>query len=109
MRRVHQLVWECVNGKIPPGHEINHKNGIKTDNRIVNLEAVDRTANMRHAYDTGLNKAYCEGNGMATLTNDQAKAIRESEAPTIELAATYGVSKASVNRIRAGATWRRLS
>lgn len=34
--------------------EINHLNGIKTDNRPENLEECDGSENMRHAYRTGL-------------------------------------------------------
>lgn len=34
---VHRLVWEAFNGEIPDGYEIDHKNTVRTDNRLENL------------------------------------------------------------------------
>jgi hypothetical protein len=36
----HIAVWERHNGPIPKGWHVHHKNGVKDDNRIENLEAM---------------------------------------------------------------------
>lgn len=33
----HRVIWEKAHGRIPAGHFIHHRNGIKTDNRLKNL------------------------------------------------------------------------
>lgn len=48
---VHQLVYECFVS--PNFDKINHINGIKTDNRVENLESVSHQENMKKAcYET---------------------------------------------------------
>lgn len=52
---VHRLVaMSFLTGE---GPQVNHKNGIKTDNRPENLEWCDQSHNQLHAYKTGLKKA----------------------------------------------------
>ena len=53
---IHRLVAMSFIGDIPKGYCINHKNGIKSDNSLANLEIVTYSENMKHAYDNGLNK-----------------------------------------------------
>ena len=40
---MHRDVWEYHNGEIPDGFDIHHKNGDRTDNRIENLEMIEKS------------------------------------------------------------------
>jgi hypothetical protein len=53
-RRVHLLVSRAFLGPCPRGHEVNHKNGKKHDNRAANLEYRTRAGNQEHAAKFGL-------------------------------------------------------
>lgn len=50
--RIHRLVMLAFVGHSKL--EVNHKNGIKSDNRLSNLEYVTRSENQKHAYAIGL-------------------------------------------------------
>jgi len=52
--RSHRVVYETFIGPIEKGLEINHKNGIKDDNRLCNLEACTHSENLIHALKEGL-------------------------------------------------------
>lgn len=57
LKSVHRLIAECFcTGYSYLRRITNHKNGIKTDNRADNLEWASYSENLKHAYETGLNR-----------------------------------------------------
>jgi len=48
-RAVHRIIYEMNHGSIPQGKQIDHKNRIKTDNRIANLRLATGSENQRNS------------------------------------------------------------
>lgn len=57
-RRVHRLVAEAFLPNCNNMAEVNHKDGNKENNDVNNLEWLDRSGNMRHAYSSGLKQPH---------------------------------------------------
>lgn len=106
---VHRLVMMAFVGKSPEGMtDVNHRNGIKTDNRLDNLEYCTRQHNVDHAYATGLADNAGEKNGRATVTNEQVRAAYDLVAGGMqhqEASAASGVPLHVVSAAVSGRHW----
>jgi hypothetical protein len=77
-RYVHVFVCTAFKGKKPEALEINHIDGNKLNNAVVNLEYITKSENIKHAYRLGLIEPKVGSkNGMAKLTEQDVAEIRE--------------------------------
>lgn len=109
-RLVHKLVSSAFLVKSEGQTQINHINGIKTDNSVINIEWVTNSENQKHAYKLGLQPSRAgEGNSRATLTDKQVTIIKElynSEKTIKEVSELLGVNLSIVRQIIYGQSWR---
>lgn len=107
----HRLIWEYEHGRIADGEQVNHRNGIKHDNRLGNLEAVTPSENVHHAYRLGLRDARGSRNNRAVLTEQDIPAIRAALArgeTGLSVAKRYGVVPGAISKIRHGKRWQHV-
>lgn len=98
----HHVVWFAFKGPIPDGKEINHKNGVKIENRISNLEVLTTKENNAHARALGLTPSPDPfKNGRAKITPAILRTIRDraNTEPQSSIARDLGLSNNIVNRV----------
>ncbi|MET9293546.1 HNH endonuclease [Streptomyces sp. NPDC003077] len=111
-RGVHTLVCAAFRGPKPGrGYHAAHLNGVKTDNRAVNLAWRSPGANERDKVLHGTGNQG-ERHGSAVLTEEIVREIRRDHARGASrrfLALRHGVGWSTVNKVVKWQTWRHLS
>ena len=121
--KVHRLVAAAFIGPCPAGLDVNHINGVKTDNRAANLEYVTRSENLLHAWRV-TKAARCTAATAAKrettrreaglgrkVSAEQVRAIRARIAAgeaRERVASAYGITPSNVTAIARRKTWRHV-
>jgi len=107
--RVHRLVAESFIPNPENKAQVNHIDGIKTNNNFLNLEWATDSENIKHAFKNNLiPKASGSKNPMAKLTKEQVDDIRNNNmlTPNKELSKKFNVSKTCIYRVKNNITWK---
>lgn len=109
-RQYNMWTHRIVATEFIPNHQnkpfINHKDGIKNNNHVDNLEWCTAKENIRHSIAMGLQLPMIgETNGMSKLTNVQVLEIFNCNLPAKEIADKYKTKLNNIHRIKRGELW----
>jgi hypothetical protein len=108
-KKIHRLVAEAFLLNPDNKPEVNHRNGIKHDNVVINLEWTTTKENIRHAWDIGLNTSKRgEEHSQSVLTTEEVIEIRELKDGGYtykELAKLFDCHADTVRKVVKGILW----
>ena len=106
-RPLHRLVAEAFVPNPQNLPQVNHIDGNRLNNAASNLEWCSASANVQHAYTTGLKTNTGEVNPISILTEQDVRNIRASSGTARQIRDTLKlrVGVAAVKSARSGKTW----
>lgn len=110
----HRLFWTQLHGRIPLGRFINHRNGVKNDNRPSNLELVTSSENTKHAFThLGVEAAKGERSSQSKLTDALVRQIHKLRSQGLTYMAIAKeldsvVNTTSIGSVINGLTWKHV-
>jgi len=108
LQLVHRLVAAKFIANPENKHCINHKDGNKSNNNLINLEWVTYHENSLHASVSGL-MPRGEKHSLSKLTDKEVFAIRDIEKLTLaRIAKIYNVTDTTISKIILRRTWAHL-
>lgn len=111
--RTHRLVAIAFIPNTENKPEVNHINGIKSDNRVENLEWCTSSENQFHSVRTGLSKIqYGSETTNSKLTEKDVLKIRELKQTTkmnnTEIGKLFGVKQPAISKIIYRKNWKHI-
>lgn len=111
---VHRLVCEAFNGPAPEGKtQVDHINGIRTDNRADNLRWTSPMENIHHSINAGRINVVGSSNPAAKLTDKQVLEICDLLDNSLfyqeEIAQMYNTTQSVISAINVGSNWNHLT
>ena len=110
----HRLIWLYFNDDIIEGLEPNHKNGVKNDNRLSNLELITRSEQMIHAVNVlgrkigNFTSGKDKKGGSHKLTEKKVLRIRKllkEGLSQYKIAEMFDISRGAIEGIDNGKNW----
>jgi hypothetical protein len=106
---VHRIVALAFHCNSQNKSDVNHKDGVKSNNHAKNLEWSTRKENIQHALDTGLMGFGADANG-ASLNAGQVREIRRlaGEMSYVALARMFGVHRKTIKAVVLGSSYQNV-
>lgn len=106
---VHVLVAKSFIPNPENKGDVNHKNSIRDDNRVENLEWASRKENVVHGFTHGFASHKGTKNSRCILSESQVLEIRKSDLSCSQLAKIYPVSHHTIRSIKTRRIWQHLA
>lgn len=98
---LHRLIWEDFYGyKLPKGYVIHHKNGIKTDNCILNLQLM-RDTDHKSLHLSGENHPFYG----KKMSKESCEQLSKSKTELLNTTGYFGVTKVKEKYCKNGFRW----
>lgn len=111
-KKVHRLVAICYLNNPENLPEVNHKDGVKTNNSVDNLEWCTSSYNKKHAYLNGLVSNVGILNNNSKLTENNVLEIREllkNKISQSKISILFGVSRGTIGDIHLRRIWKHIN
>ena len=111
-KKVHRLVCECFLDNLNNKSQVNHIDGIKTNNNVNNLEWVTNDENVKHKVKLDLtHKPRGTKNGRCTISENTARSILtdvKDGKSILDITIKYKVSRNIVTNIKYKKAWKHI-